>query len=164
VWLVLNVRILEHHKFTAKQNTFRCYSLFMWLCVQKDLTKGRLGGASLVPVQKFPSTYWIERLGSGPWGKNPCSVFSWKWSTEVFVWVSCVAWPARLNRHTIFTKVGVVDMLDCTHVVVSTAPNVSTERWAETDLESWNLTVDCWIKHRCGFFPACRTQTPDLQR
>jgi hypothetical protein len=69
-------------------------------------------------------------------GKNPCSVFSCKWSTEVFVWVSYIAWPARLNHLTISTKVGVVDMLDYTHVVVSTAPNVSTERSAETVIES----------------------------
>lgn len=152
MWLVLNVRVLERHKLKAKQNTFHCYGLFIWLSVQEDCNKSTGGGRLLVPVQKFPSTFWIERMAGELQRKESLQRFSWRWSTEAFVWVSYIAWPECLNRLTIFTEVGVVDILDYTHVVVSTAPHVSTERSAET--ESWNLTVDCWIRHRCGFFPS----------
>jgi len=54
--------------------------LFVYVteCARRLQQKHEGGEGSLVPVQKCPSTYWIERMGSWPQGKEPLQQFFMK--------------------------------------------------------------------------------------
>jgi len=80
-------------------------------------------------VQKFPITYWIERLGGGLQGKESLLRFFMKLvNGGICLGVFChLAWAFKPSHN--FHE-GWCGGKDYTPVVVSTAPNVSTERSA----------------------------------
>jgi hypothetical protein len=105
--------------------------------------------------EEFPSTCWIERW-SGLHGEKSCSVFSWKRSTSIFVWVSCSTWAAHWSHFT-HLREGWYDGRVTLHSCGAHCTRCVNGRRI---LKFYGRLVENnYIRLRCEFFPAFITQT-----